>query len=80
MYQWELGLIVSQRHAETRDREVSMLCKPDNCENYSKATKYKRKCYYGPQCWKGIIDQLLTVLKLRVLSSEINENARKDEI
>ncbi len=31
-------------------------CPLDKCEHYGKATKYDRKCYYEPQCWRGYID------------------------
>ncbi len=32
-------------------------CPQDLCPHYTKATKYRRKCWYGePQCWRGWID------------------------
>jgi hypothetical protein len=34
-------------------------CPGDKCPHWGKATKYRRKCYYEPQCWKGYIDILL---------------------
>jgi hypothetical protein len=32
---------------------------PKTCPHYSKATKYKRKCYYEVQCWRGRLDLLI---------------------
>jgi len=42
-----------------------MFCPVDKCFHYSKATKYLRKCYYEPQCWKGYLDVLIALVKLR---------------
>lgn len=42
-----------------------MFCPGDKCEHYGKATKYPRKCYYEPQCWKGYLDLFLAIIKLR---------------
>jgi len=40
-------------------------CPGDKCPHYSKATKYPRKCYYEVQCWRGYLDILITIIKLR---------------
>ena len=40
------------------------LCPGDKCEHYSKATKYPRKCYYEPQCWRGIVDSFFTMYEV----------------
>ena len=42
-----------------------MLCNHEGCPHYSNATKYPRKCYYEPQCWRGFLDTLASMLKLR---------------
>jgi len=34
-------------------------CPGEKCIHYSKATKYPRKCYYEPQCWKGYLDAII---------------------
>jgi len=45
------------------------LCPRDKCPNYSRAVTVPRKCYYGPQCWRGHLDLLfnliLSILDLR---------------
>lgn len=40
-----------------------MICPMDKCQHYLKATKYPKKCYYRPQCWKGELDIVLMLLK-----------------
>jgi len=35
------------------------LCPGDKCPHYGQATKYPRKCYYEPQCWKGMVDMMV---------------------
>lgn len=42
-----------------------MFCKYEGCVHYSKATKYPRACYYEPQCWRGYLDILLTIIKIK---------------
>jgi len=27
----------------------------EKCPHWGKVTKYPRKCYYEPQCWRGVI-------------------------
>ena len=39
-------------------------CPLDQCEHYGKATKYQRKCYYEPQCWRGFMDEIIDLIKL----------------
>jgi len=40
-------------------------CPNDKCSHYDKATKYPRKCYYEPQCWRGYLDLLIAILRIR---------------
>ena len=40
-------------------------CPLEKCEHYLKATKYPRKCYYEPQCWRGYADAIIFVIILR---------------
>ena len=43
-----------------------MLCKQEDCPNWSHNTKYRRKCWYGePMCWKGQLDVLIVIIKER---------------
>jgi len=42
-----------------------MFCKMQECEHYSKATKYPRACWYEPQCWRGYLDCALVLIKSR---------------
>jgi hypothetical protein len=39
-------------------------CPLEKCPHYSEATKYPRKCYYEPQCWKGWADLIGSALWL----------------
>jgi len=43
-----------------------MLCPRDKCSHFMITTKYTRKCYYGPQCWKGWVDLIVFVIRKRV--------------
>ncbi|MBA7648567.1 hypothetical protein ES703_56355 [subsurface metagenome] len=40
-------------------------CPEGKCEHYGKATKYPRKCYHEPQCWRGFLDIILLIIKLK---------------
>ena len=40
-------------------------CPGEKCPHYGKATKYPRKCFYEVQCWRGYLDILITIIKLR---------------
>jgi len=41
------------------------LCPGEKCQHYSKATRYPRKCYYEPQCWRGWLDLMIDVIRMR---------------
>ena len=41
-------------------------CKYEKCRWYSDDSKYGRKCYYEPQCWRGGLDILFFLIKLKV--------------
>lgn len=43
-----------------------MICPREKCRHYSVVTKYPRKCYYGPQCWRGKLDTLFMAIRLRL--------------
>ena len=40
-----------------------MLCPHDKCQWYSDKSKYGTACYYEPQCWRGLMDGTLVILK-----------------
>ena len=40
-------------------------CPEEKCLHYGEATKYPRKCYYEPQCWRGYLDILVAIIRLR---------------
>jgi len=40
-------------------------CPGKKCIHYGKVTKYPRKCYYEPQCWRGYLDLIIAVIRLR---------------
>lgn len=49
-------------------------CPVEKCEHYAKATKYPRKCFYEPQCWRGYVDAIIFVILLKIrLSKEGRE-------
>jgi len=49
-------------------------CPLEKCPHYGKATKYPRKCYYEPQCWRGYLDLMIAIIKLRFRRSK-NDNS-----
>ena len=57
-----------------------MLCPGIKCPHYSKATKYPRKCYYEPQCWKGYADILLALFWFSIKQLWIMHKWRNREI
>ena len=48
-----------------------MLCPQEKCPHYENATKYPRKCWYGePMCWKGQVDIMVSLFKIRFRKRE----------
>ena len=45
-------------------------CKYEKCKWYSDPSKYGRKCYYEPQCWRGWLDIIIFVAKRRLKRGE----------
>jgi len=41
------------------------LCPGERCIHYGVASKYPRKCYYAPQCWRGKISYWVKALRVR---------------
>ena len=39
-------------------------CKYEKCVHYATKTKYPRKCFYEPQCWRGYLDILAAMLRI----------------
>lgn len=48
-------------------------CHGAACPHWSTATKYPRKCYYEPQCWRGYADIILEVLRAMLLAGRIRK-------
>lgn len=48
---------------QQRNKANMMFCPGNKCPHYSNATKYPRKCYYEPQCWRGHLDILMITIK-----------------
>jgi hypothetical protein len=43
-----------------------MLCPQEKCRWYSESKPGGKKCWYGePQCFKGYVDLMIVMLKLR---------------
>ena len=40
-------------------------CPERDCEHYGKATKYQRICFYEVNCWRGFLDMVIAVLRIR---------------
>jgi len=44
---------------------MKLFCPREKCYYYShNSTKYPRKCYYEPMCWRGWLDEFLTLPSL----------------
>ena len=41
-------------------------CSGIRCSHYSAVTRYPRKCYYEPQCWRGYLDLVIAIFGLRL--------------
>jgi hypothetical protein len=39
------------------------LCHKESCRAYADASVKGRKCYYGPQCWRGDVDAAIEILR-----------------
>lgn len=50
--------------AKSRRLALVSFCPGLTCPHYSTATRYPRKCYYQPQCWRGYLDILIRLLPL----------------
>ena len=44
-------------------------CGYEGCRWYGDASKYGRKCFYEPQCWRGYLDVLIGLVKLRLMKT-----------
>ena len=54
------------------DKADMMFCPVSKCPHYNETTKYPRKCYYEPQCWKGYLDVLLITTKSLIQRKILN--------
>jgi len=39
-------------------------CPREKCRWWHDDSKYGRKCYYEPQCWRGKLDLLIEMIKI----------------
>ena len=53
-----------KRSRKSKGDEDMKLCRGDRCRWYSDPSKYGRKCYYEPNCWRGWIDVLVLTIRL----------------
>jgi len=51
-----------------------IFCPGPGCPHYSRATKYPRKCFYEPQCWRGWLDLLIQIFALRLRRFKTGKN------
>jgi len=57
------------------------LCPKDKCPHYHNATRYSRKCWHEPQCWRGMTDLFLFILKTRFTTTNSKSSVpRKKQI
>jgi len=42
-------------------KKEGIFCPHEKCEHYKDPTKYGRKCFYEPQCWKGYLDIMIAI-------------------
>lgn len=56
-----IGLFLIKKRLNWVEDFAMRLCPGEGCEHYKEATKYPRKCYYEPQCWRGRISSFARV-------------------
>jgi len=48
-----------------KTEEGLRFCPGVDCEHYGTASKYPRKCYYEVQCWRGYLDIMFAIIRIR---------------
>lgn len=61
---WPCHVVGWIRKNVDRLKQENIFCPLDKCPHYGEATKYPRKCYYEPQCWKGWLDMFIGIFRL----------------
>jgi len=60
-----IGLFLVKKRLNVIENWAWSLCPLERCEHYNEVTKYPRKCYYEPQCWRGRISYRVKTLRAR---------------
>lgn len=61
----KIGLFLLKKRLNRLEQIGWSLCPGERCKHYKEATKYPRKCYYEPQCWRGRVSHWIKVLRAR---------------
>lgn len=61
----KIGMFLIKKRLNVLEGVAYRLCSQERCLHYQEATKYPRKCYYGPQCWRGKISSWTKRLRVR---------------
>ena len=62
---FKIGLFLIKKRMNWAENIAYHLCPVDRCEHYREATKYDRKCYYEPQCWRGRIARFVKLSRAK---------------
>ena len=60
-----IGLFLLKKRLNVIENWAWGLCPVEGCQHFHEATKYPRKCYYEPQCWKGRVSKWVKVRRVR---------------
>ena len=56
--------VQSSYHTQPARRSPFKFCHYEECPSYGAViAPHQRKCYYGPQCWRGHLDTILSILR-----------------
>ena len=59
-----IGLFLVKKRLNVIENWAWSLCPLDQCQHYNEATKYERKCYHEPQCWKGRLSRWVRIRRV----------------
>lgn len=60
-----IGVFLIKKRLNWVENIAMRLCPGEGCEHYRGTTKYPRKCYYEPQCWRGRISNFAKVSRAK---------------
>jgi len=58
---WGRRVVDWEYRREKMCEKESFFCPHEKCEHYNNPAKYGRKCYHGPNCWKGYLDIMIVI-------------------